>query len=373
MKCHRERHGWCPYSERVWLALEVKQIPYDTIKIDNTGHGRRPSYFSGQTPRMRWPENGKVQGESMDLVRELEKRYPDNLPNLYPDDIQSEVINKIRAFNNIFPKRARPSSRAAFLFRYDGEPLWKNEFEKVLKDTDELLSETAKDGPFFCGQRLTAADIAWAPFLERYGAQLPCLHDGLHPTSDDAYPHLKAWYQAMDTQIPAYSCRVKGDFSSWRKVLTMAGYGNAGIPPTVLTRMNDATLAESYPLSEKDSQTQQSVWDEYISSARPWMAATPAAEASSTIVRNRSYILKDILKRSPQGMDMDDEESIDLAIRALAAILSDTLSEEDLAECKSVSGVSALATFLDDRMCVPRDMGSMSAASIKRLAYELSN
>jgi len=32
---YRERHGWCPYSERVWLALEVKGIEYDTIYIDN--------------------------------------------------------------------------------------------------------------------------------------------------------------------------------------------------------------------------------------------------------------------------------------------------------------------------------------------------
>jgi len=27
----RERHGWCPYSERVFLALEYKGIEYDTV------------------------------------------------------------------------------------------------------------------------------------------------------------------------------------------------------------------------------------------------------------------------------------------------------------------------------------------------------
>ena len=32
---YRERHGWCPYSERVWLALEAKIVTYDTIYIDN--------------------------------------------------------------------------------------------------------------------------------------------------------------------------------------------------------------------------------------------------------------------------------------------------------------------------------------------------
>ena len=29
------RHGWCPYSERVWLAFEVKKVDYDTVYIDN--------------------------------------------------------------------------------------------------------------------------------------------------------------------------------------------------------------------------------------------------------------------------------------------------------------------------------------------------
>ena len=33
----RERNGWCPYSERVWLALEHKGIAYETVLIDNTG------------------------------------------------------------------------------------------------------------------------------------------------------------------------------------------------------------------------------------------------------------------------------------------------------------------------------------------------
>ena len=32
---YRERHSWCPYSERVWLALEAKGVEYDTIYIDN--------------------------------------------------------------------------------------------------------------------------------------------------------------------------------------------------------------------------------------------------------------------------------------------------------------------------------------------------
>eukprot|EP00957_Ditylum_brightwellii_P103247 7869470-Ditylum_brightwellii.AAC.1 len=216
---------------------------------------------------MQW-EDGKVQSESMDLVREADKRY-DSGNELYPKDIESEVINKVRAFDKIFPRRTRPSSRAAFLFRSDGEPLWKNEFEKVLRETNDLLAETSEKGPFFCGDRFTAADVAWAPFLERYAAQLPCFHDGLDPKCETTYPHLYAWYEAMEKQVPEYSCKVQGDASSWRKVLKMAGYGNAGVPPLVSERMDNAHEKESAPLTEEAAQKQQMIWDDY-SNARPW-------------------------------------------------------------------------------------------------------
>lgn len=156
----------------------------------------------------------------MDLVDEIDKRY--NNGNWQSTD--ATVRHMVAAFRNIFP-RARPSSRAAFLFQSSGDPLWKSTFEKTLAETDALLSENHQ-GPFFAGDTLTAADIAWVPFLERYRYQLPCLHAGLEPNDASTYPHLAAWYQAMD-QVPAYASRLKGDASSWRKVLTMAGFGNA--------------------------------------------------------------------------------------------------------------------------------------------------
>ena len=208
---YRERHGWCPYSERVWLTLEYGNIDYDTIRIDNTGGGR-PSYYSGQTPQMRWPD-GRTQGESMDLVYELDRRYDLGLRS--DDEDVRAVAND---FRNVFPQ-ARPSSRAAYLFQYNGEPLSRSTFEQTLQATNELLGET--DGNFFCGDNFTAADVAWAPFLERYRYQLPCLHENLWPDDVFSYQNLSDWYAAVEL-VPAYACRVSGDAASWRKVLNMA-------------------------------------------------------------------------------------------------------------------------------------------------------
>lgn len=380
---YRERHGWCPYSERIWLALEAKGVDYDTVYIDNI-YGR-PTWYSGDTPQIRW-EDGKVQSESMDLVREVDKRYSlrdgssssSSSPiELYPDDILNEVINKIREFRNIFPSGARPSSRAAFLFRWDGEPLWKNEFDKTLRETDELLAETASDGPFFCGARFTAADVAWAPFLERYAGQLPCLHDGLNPKCEETYPHLFAWYKAMEEVVPEYACRVKGDSSSWRKVLTMAGFGNAGLPSLVSSRMDDEGVKDSAPLSEEEKELEQSIWDKY-SAIRPYVADSPGQEAASVLIRNREMIVADILKRMGTKKDKNnfdlpvDEKELDFTMRSLACILCDDRYDSDIVEeCKNDKSVQVLASFLDERMCVPRDMGALSAACFKRIAAAL--
>lgn len=340
---------------------------YDTVRIDNTGHGPRPSYYDGQTPQINWPD-GRRQGESMDLVFELDRLHGNRLNS--DSNVVKDCINQ---FRNIFPK-ARPSSRAAFLFQWNGEPLSRSTFEQTLQDTNNLLGNSPSPGPFFTGSdTVSAADIAWAPFLERYRYQLPCLHPGLDPSNAQDYPHLAAWYQAMD-QVPAYACCVKGDASSWRKVLTMAGFGNAGLPPQVEENMKELCKREKVYAK---STIAVDLWKEYASS-RPYLAHTPGSEAAWVMTQNREAIVKDVLKRagtSPgentglptSASDLDD------AMRAMVHCLihSDSGDTQATSDAKNVPGVGALALFLDERMCVPRDMGSMPAASVKHLAWEI--
>lgn len=251
----------------------------------------------------------------MDLVRAIDERYCQGDNKLYPDAIKNQVINTVRQFSKIFPSKSRPSSRAAFLFGWSGEPLWKSEFESVLLKTDELLATTSSSGPFFCGQ-FTAADVAWAPFLERYAAQLPCLHEGLDPRDADRFPNLHAWYNAMETQVPAYACRVRGNPSSWRKVLMMAGYGNAGVPPAVVDRMGELGAREGLPQTKCERARDQKLWDEYVST-RPYLAKTATAEAGRVLMSNRRAIVADTLKRTDvlqnTGVPLD-EEGLDAAM-----------------------------------------------------------
>jgi glutathione S-transferase len=359
----RERHGWCPYSERVWLTLELHNIAYDTIRIDNTGTGAQPSFYSGQTPQIKWA-NGRQRGESMDLVTCLDQSYDCGLQST-----DKEVQELVAAFRTIFP-RARPSSRAAFLFQNNGDPLGKSAFEATLAATDALLSKT--EGPFFAGgDQLTAADIAWCPFLERYRYQLPCLHEGLEPANAAAYPNLHAWYQAMD-QLPAYACRVKGDAASWRKVLTMAGFGNAGLPLQIDQNMQDLRDKE-VAQAQACLRNQKDVWNMYAAS-RKHVASTPAADAAAIIIRNRQAIVKDTQRRATDRTWVETDlpetaHEVDETLRELVDVLLN--DDYDLLTNASRRSVGSLAAFLDERMCVPRDMGAMSAATIKVLAWKL--
>ena len=50
---YRERNGWCIYSARLWLALEMKNIPYDTVLLDS----KYDTYDGSVSDFKEWPSN----------------------------------------------------------------------------------------------------------------------------------------------------------------------------------------------------------------------------------------------------------------------------------------------------------------------------
>ena len=89
------------------------------------------------------------------------------------------------------------TQEAAGLGHAESQPVARRDFEATLEKTDALLGE--RGGPFFAGENPTAPDVCWAPFLERYAAQLPLLHDGLRPRDATRYPNLSRWYDSMES------------------------------------------------------------------------------------------------------------------------------------------------------------------------------
>ena len=246
----------------------------------------------------------------------------------------------------------RPSSRAAFLFRSSGQPVARRDFEATLEKTDALLGE--RGGPFFAGESPTAPDVCWAPFLERYAAQLPLLHDGLRPRDATRYPRLSRWYDSMESTIPAYGCRVRGDASSWAKVLCQAGFGNGGSVPE--TNPDSRTAASDAAASARGAET----WAAYAAD-RPWVAPSPDEEAAATILRRRDAIRDDATRR---GVISGDADAIESGLRGVVAGLIDEAHVLALDQ-----DAATMARDLDERLCCPRDLGAPAAAAIRRLAH----
>jgi glutathione S-transferase len=80
-----------------------------------------------------------------------------------------------------------------------------------LEEIDEMLEEY-DDGPFLTGKSISAADVYWAPFLERLAAQVPVFYPTLAPRTlkGSRFEALSEWYDAMDEEVPCYASRVKG-------------------------------------------------------------------------------------------------------------------------------------------------------------------
>lgn len=375
----RDRNGWCLYSSQLWLALEYKGIAYDTEH--------------GASAQLQWVD-GRVATDVLEAIRELDVAFPSTPPLWPPRGVDSSDVDRmVHAFAATMPA-ARASNRAAFLFSpeegFSYDALSRRTFVTLLDTTEALLAERPGPGPFFCGDAFSAADVVWAPQMERYAAQLPCLHAGLHPR-DGRWPRLARWYEAL-AKLPQYACRCKGDAQSWRKVLSTApwwpagwpsrgGPGERGDPRGGTLELSERAVAEAFG-SVAVSLAQ---WREYAK-PRPWVAESPAAEAAAAIVRNRHAIVRDAQAYGALASGKEggaDEAEYDLALRAVATMLSaapdatdQPLKEEGGGGMRgteaTVAGAAALAAYLDDRLCVPRDMGAPPALAIRQLHQELN-
>jgi len=398
---HRERNGWCVHSAQIWLALEVKGVPFATVQEIGTS-----------APALHWPD-ATVQTDSVEVLRALDAALPSTTPLWPPAGVEACVVSEmVGAFAATMPA-ARESARAAYLFCAEEgslyDPLPRATFVATLDATEELLGRHG-GGPFFCGGRFSAADVVWAPLLERYAAQLPCLHDGLRPRGGE-WPRLTRWYEAMD-KVPAWACRVRGDAASWRKVLSSSPWWPAGWPPRggpaergtpqqsfVVKRLSGpssgpfggalALTAPEASAASGEVVAPQRLWTAYAET-RPGVARTPAAEAAATIVRNAAALARDALVRTTPVIGSEAEA--DAALRHVAALLLLRTPHNDEAETAGMNAappastdpriqaqvspcsaapptahVDALLAYLDDRLCVPRDMGAPAAAALRAL------
>lgn len=140
--------GDCPFSERVLLTLEEKKVPYQMHLIDVSN---KPKWFLEVNPEGKVPViklDDKWVADSDVIVGLLEEKYPD--PSLSPNPEFASVGSKIfSAFVNFLTSKD-PN---------DGT-------EQALLDELKALDDHLKSqGPYVCGEKVTAVDLSLAPKL----------------------------------------------------------------------------------------------------------------------------------------------------------------------------------------------------------------
>eukprot|EP00578_Thalassiosira_sp_NH16_P001154 CAMPEP_0181140816 /NCGR_PEP_ID=MMETSP1071-20121207/35500_1 /TAXON_ID=35127 /ORGANISM="Thalassiosira sp., Strain NH16" /LENGTH=503 /DNA_ID=CAMNT_0023227781 /DNA_START=428 /DNA_END=1939 /DNA_ORIENTATION=- len=412
---YRDKECICAASETVWLAMECKGVEYLTVLVSKEEDAQQA------VPRIEWPEvededddkSNKGNRQSKDeivntetdpikILEQIQLRYPDDPPNFYPrvslavDGARCSIMR----LPGIMPRYSEPDfmSLAPHIFRDDGTLVKRSSHRVSLEEVEEMLEEYFL-GPFLCGRDVSAADMVWAPYLERYAVQLPLTFPNVkscHPRSN-AYGEVNAWYAAME-RLPAYACSVQGDARHWSKclerVIALHNERATGEEDRLdgLPQVSDqyGWWMRTYPpgVAEK-------LWKEYaVDSKRPWLADTPAGEVASYLTRNRNDVIAaaaEAAATKDHSIDMNlTRDEADEALREVIQTLLGWKMDDDSptnylkeGKDKGESGgyskgpilsenARKMTKFVDERAIkVPRDLGMIPAMALGQLVRSL--
>ncbi|KAF8080462.1 hypothetical protein N665_0944s0024 [Sinapis alba] len=170
--------GDCPFSQRVLLTLEEKNLPYKMHLINISD---KPQWFLAISPEGKVPvlkNDDKWVSDSDIITGILEEKYPE--PSLKTPPEFASVGSKIFGTFVTFLK-SKDSS--------DGS-------EKALLDELEALENHLKthDGPFIAGGKVSAVDLSLAPKLYHLKVALGHYKSWSVPES---LPHVHGYMKAL--------------------------------------------------------------------------------------------------------------------------------------------------------------------------------
>lgn len=198
---YRDSASWCPYCQKVWIALEEKKIPYRIEKVNMRCYGDKPASFQAMQPSGQIPVaivDGKVLRQSNDILSALDEAFPQTRSLAAPKGQEMRAQELLRLERHLF---------SAWMYWLtsggDAERL-RAMFQETLNTVERAL--LASNGPFFLGNSLTIVDVQFAPFLERMAASL-LFFKGFQmrvaPGQKSDFPAINRWFDAME-QLPSY-------------------------------------------------------------------------------------------------------------------------------------------------------------------------
>ncbi|ACC80919.1 glutathione S-transferase family protein [Nostoc punctiforme] len=342
---YRDTNSWCPFCERVWFALEEKEIPFATEFIDLTN---KPKWYTDLVPTTLVPAariEGKLVYESKDILLALEEQFGSTLLPEDPEEnavarlwLEEAETNGVRDIAYKFLRQAPedPNELASL----------QTAFEAKLDELEQLLGKYS--GPYFLST-FSLVDITYSPHLDRLAANLP-VYRGYHLKGNPRYPRINAWFEALK-QRPAYH-RVKSDDTT----------------NNLLLRRRWGVIPISNPLPPDPEISQEIQF---------------RAEAAERLTDNREVALGDILKNSGvqtlavNGDTTAVKEAVDFHLRLLADYLINgngaalpwgRVGGKDNAD-PTIAAVGAITlAYVRNRICAPRDMSAGAATAFRAAA-----
>ncbi|MCZ2201302.1 glutathione S-transferase family protein [Cylindrospermopsis raciborskii] len=336
---YRDSNSWCPFCERVWLALEEKQIPFSTEFIDLTN---KPKWYTDLVPTTLVPAakiEGRLVYESKDILLAIEEHFDETL---LPEDPQENQVARQ------WVEKAETNELQTVAYKLLRQPPEdKNELAKLELELESKLDEFEEDlgqypGPYFLST-FSLVDIMYIPHLDRLAANLPVYRD-YALLGNPRFPRINFWFAAFKER-PAFS-RVKSDPITNNLLLKR----RFGLKP----------IGSPLPLNLAESELL-----EY------------RAEASERLANNRDAAIKDIVKNS--GLELLGDvvsirESVEYYLRLLADYLvngdnklllgGNAGGKEGVDPNFAAVGAITLA-YLRNRICAPRDMSSGAATALR--------
>lgn len=205
-----------PFSWKVWLALEHKQLPYDLRVLSADAGDLRTPEFLALNPRGKVPvivNDGLVLSESSAIVEYLEDRYPASGQPLWPAETHLRALARRIAVEGdglIYPNVRKLV--VELLMRKNGEPD-AAAIDEARRSLEVELNGLAHNitGPYLMGTEPSIADFTLYPFMavfSRVHLLRPAVDLGSVP------PRVTAWMREVEA-LPYFAKTIP---PHWRPV-----------------------------------------------------------------------------------------------------------------------------------------------------------
>lgn len=198
---------YCPFAQRVWLALLLKRIVFEYIEVDpyqRSDWWLAVSRMTAKVPVIVVPNNissGETTViESARILEYLDDRIP-NVHPLLPQDANERAEQ--RYWMDYIDKAILPYFYR-FLKAKDKGEYRENSKDLMLIGLKHIAQAMAKRGPFFYGSQITIVDIMLAPFAYRIDVLLRHYREFNLPQYGKPWLRYQHWYRSA-LEEPAFS------------------------------------------------------------------------------------------------------------------------------------------------------------------------